>query len=113
MATGTIQKNMVLLWENPNPNQAFGSAAFSFSDDYPLYMIVYKRDKDMQVAMSQIFSHGLGAQLISGSGYYNKLYERGYDWVSGGGLQSDGGYAGNSTRTTDCCIPLYVYGIKA
>ena len=101
-----------LLWTNPNPNEALSNGTIIFSDDYPLYLMIYKRDKDFAVENSVIFEHGVGCSAYAGSGYYNKFYERGYPWLEGGGLTVQSGYAANNTATTNVCIALKIYGIK-
>lgn len=113
MASGTINKNMVLLWENPNPSAAFAAQTITFSDNYPLYMILYYRLNTDTYCMSQVFAHGAGLLMIGGSGYGNAFWSRAASWRSGGGLNIDGCYAGTTQTTTTQLIPYRIYGIRA
>ena len=43
MATGTIQKNMVLLWENPNPSASFAAQTINLDlNNYQAVIVVFR-----------------------------------------------------------------------
>ena len=105
--------SMKLLWTNPSPSSDFAVQTVTFSDDYDLYVVIFKRDATGDVYVnSTIFLHGHGVFIIHGSGYSNKVYTRDAAWHSGGGLEWHSAYAASSTAVTNVMIPLYIYGIK-
>lgn len=104
--------SMTQLWTNPNPENSFSAQTVTFSDDYDLYMVIYKRQATGDVfEANTIFRHGYGVMMIHGSGYSNLFYSRDAAWHSGGGLEFHTGYAGTSTANTSVVIPLVIYGI--
>lgn len=108
----TVPSPWTLLWENSNPNNNFNAQTITFSDDYDLYMIIFKRQPSgVAYEAETIFRHGSNVFMVHGSGYSNKFYSRDAVWHNGGGLEVNAGYAGTGTADASCIIPLAIYGI--
>ena len=116
MASGTINKNMVLLWTNPNPNEGFGTQTHNFDYsqyNYLLFSYWYANNTD---------GNKLELWTMATAKSGNKTWFQcvSSNNVTGGRsvtVNANGvtfGYAnyGGSQRT-DYLIPLKIYGIKA
>ena len=117
MATGTIQKNLVLLWTNPNPSAATFAAQtvpIDLSEYYGVY-IVFAPAAGVTSRTVNIAMKGIGGTLFGSNAGRLRIREisavtdSGVTFAAGVGISSYG-----TTETNNAvCFPLYIYGIKA
>ena len=121
MATGSVQKNIVLVWENLTPTVDFASQDVSMDlSKYDAVYIGYKSRKGAEaiVVIDFIF---IGTQLYARY-LYNSSTNLCY-YARAAYPQTDKiefsncnlyvqGSAGTATQKNDYLIPKYVYGVK-
>ena len=119
MATGTISKNMVLLWENPNPNSAFAAQTISLDlSKYSMVAIVSKHWNDNDSRRIEFAMVGSINMILTIQSPTNikiqtlRLYS-----VTTTGVQFQGGKGLTGELVTyaadEAAIPIAIYGIKA
>lgn len=130
MATGTIQKNMVLLWTNPNPTSAFAAQTISVDiSEYSFVAIEFKTHKNVEDFFICLFSTGkkAGAGATVMGGFYNpstqasaNAYTREVDLTAQSAIGFSGSFyasSGTSWQSTASAgnelIPSRIWGIKA
>ena len=129
MATGTIQKNMVLLWTNPNPTSAFAAQTISVDiSEYSFVAIEFKSHRAVEDFFICLFSTGKKTGVGTGvmGGFFNpstqanaNIYTREVDLTSPNSVGfSTSFYAQASTEwrsvaSGDGLIPNRIWGIKA
>ena len=115
MATGTIQKNMVLLWENPNPSASFGAQTVSLTLSGYSFVLIEYRDYTASDAASALHTIlcGVGGkyQMLSGYSKNNRIGNRTANVTASGITFSEAQYNNETTNTYN--VPLRIYGIKA
>ena len=124
MAAGTIQKNIVLLWTNPNPTSAWPSSnkiALDLSP-YDAVIVIVAASKDYATATGQHLTQLL--PINHGAWYSSYIIvngvvthwirhvtpaEDGISFWSGATISGNGVYNGGLDQYG---IPLKVYGVK-
>jgi hypothetical protein len=113
MATGTIQKNMVLLWENPRPSSPFDSQTISldlsnYSFIVLLAVLVTTKPEDMFTAL---LTKGVKNAVTAYNGDGSKS---GRDFTpSDSGIVCGTGTDPGSSFNNARMIPYQIFGIKA
>ena len=118
MATGTIQKNMVLLWENPNPSTPFAAQTISLDlSKYKAIIVTAKHWTDNDSRLNQIAFVGTDRMILTVQSPTDiriqtlRLY-----YVSTTGVRFEGGKGmnnGGGTYDSDyAALPLAIYGVN-
>lgn len=111
MATGTIQKDMVLLWTNPNPSAQFGAQTINIDLSKCKYILVEHHNDTLYFA--DILAVGRSTRinyLTYASG--NAFAHQRPTTVSANGVTFDNANQNGSQNNSDI-IPVRIYGIKA
>ena len=119
MATGTIQKDMVLLWTNPNPNNEFSAQTISLDlSNYDAVAVVAKHWSDNDSRRIELAMVGADRMVLTVQSPTDiriqtlRLYK-----VTTSGVQFQGGKgmnaSGGTYNSNQAAIPLQIYGIKA
>ena len=114
MATGTIQKNMVKLWENSSPSSDFAAQDVNIDlSKYSLIVILFLFTKnDRWVVPPVVISPSSGQDTFRANTTDNvnaPLSRSGT--VSATKVHFDGGYYGGTNNAM--MIPYQIWGIKA
>ena len=120
MATGTVQKNIVLVWENPTPTVDFASQDVSMDlSKYDAVYIGYKSRKgaDAIVVIDFIFIETqLYARYITNSSsnlcFYTRAAYPQTDKIEFSNCNIRVQGQSSSSQANDYLIPKYVYGVK-
>ena len=122
MATGTIQKNMVLLWENPDASVVFNAQTINLDlSAYSMVLIEFVNDSNTVIyynVICKIGKIGLLYRVSSSSMSTHKFWiaTRQVTVNSGSIVFADAYQASASTAQTKenlANVPTAIYGIKA
>lgn len=116
MATGTIQKDMVLLWENPNPSANFEPQTINLdlSGFSQISITATHWSNDLSYTTGH-FIVGLSQQVMFSPSTTNRFYSMRNCSVSATGVQFfEGRGVHNTGINTDNagCVPQKIYGIR-
>lgn len=116
MATGTIKKNMVLLWENPNPTANFAAQTISLDlSDYDL-VAIWSTGFNRQTQDSQMNICPVGGDTLINCAHTHhflrsaSVSSTGVTFGAGGFISS---FGGNIQTSNAYAIPRKIYGIRA
>lgn len=125
MATGTKQKNIVLLWTNQNPTSAFSAQTvpIDLSGYSLLYIVFTPNSTNSSTVRIPVLARKADEIMVnsyinlSGTGGITLVFR--YFSSSNSGVSFESGQSkavsSSSSASTDNarCVPLYIYGIKA
>lgn len=125
MATGTKQKNIVLLWTNQNPTSAFSAQTvpIDLSGYSLLYIVFTPNSTNNSTIRIPVLARKADEVMVnsyinlSGTGGITLVFR--YFSSSNSGVSFESGQSkavsSSSSGSTDNarCVPLYIYGIKA
>ena len=109
--TGTIQKNMVLLWENPSPGSDFPAQTVNLDlSGYSSILLINQHSTSNANRHSHLIDidgeyYGCAAQNYAGS-WAGRTCK-----ATSTGVIFDSGFAG--TTHNGAAIPIKIYGIRA
>lgn len=118
MATGTIKKNMVKLWENPSPTASFAAQKVSLDlSEYALVLILFRGVNQSGTGDDMSIVGTVGSNVyMSGTAYH--AFKRNAQ-IATDGVEFFNGYFNGGYGTADwrlfntACIPTAIYGIRA
>lgn len=115
MATGTLKKNMVLLWTNPNPTSSFTPQTVQVDlTNYRFVLISYENKAGSDPRLIH-FVHEKGAKSIVSSIYSYKIINRTIDVITDSGVDFAGGGISDTyatiTADNSYFVPYQIFGI--
>lgn len=122
MANGTIQKNMVLLWTNPNPSAVFAAQSISIDASSFSALIVVFRPYNTEIqTLNELFlipQEEATATYVSSSQtnlafFYRKMAVSASKIDFNEGLLRVQGSASTSQTRNQYLVPVQIFGIKA
>lgn len=122
MATGTIKKNMVLLWTNPNPTRSFAAQTVTVQDMSQFnYIAVVHSLTATDPHEDTCFvrrGHGGNMSVVAYDGSYVVARGRSFAYSSNTSLAFETGYhfdqrSDKQGASANDCVPLAIYGIRA
>ena len=111
MATGTIQKNMVLLWDNPSPSSSFSGQSIQFSySGYAFLLVLF--DSNGIGDLATTFQVAQSGKSVTAWTYLNSVNRKREGSITATGITFQNGIESGQTKNS-IMVPLKVYGLRA
>ena len=111
MATGTIQKNMVLLWENPSPTVGFGAQTVQLDlSKYEFVLITFRHFNDNAAERSWLVRKNGVATVCDAPSPSTSANPRRNATATNSGVTFSAGF--NDSYAANGIIPIAIYGVN-